>query len=183
MTPATLLAKLAPHAGSYLPHAGRAFGALTPSDAAAALAFLNDPHAALWGRVKYAHQIELRGPLYRAVRQDVIQALRHHKVTALTPRFAEALTRAAICEGLADLVCPVCGGRKSALIGSKLVTCTQCQGRGWLGASERQRAEAAGLGRKVWHRWTLVYRKYTVPVIDRYEDVLYRHLSRAVGRD
>lgn len=164
---------------------------ITAQDIAHGFALINHEGAQLLGRAKYAGQEPAYWGLVAMIIERLTRLAHRHKWGLNSFQLFD-LSRLAVEETLLPKVCRKCAGRSFVLQPKQAFArgetaqyirtdCPQCNGQGSYPWKEYRRVRTMGVGRWYWrHRLKEPYLTRVLPILDRYEDIFYKRLSRSL---
>lgn len=164
MNPAELLARITAKAAP-LSRIPGAHGRITQQDILCALGCIEHAGEGLLMRVKYAGQAEFVADLDRRYWMAVVDLALEQRWPyprqLVGQEFFRNLGRMALSEHIRPDACHACGGCGKALLGGKVLACSECRGSGRRRVSDRVRARTIGMP----------WETFRVPWVQRYRQI------------
>lgn len=143
------ISRLEAHAGSFTPRVdGNPISTLSWEEVCFALATCEDAPSLLV-RAKYGQEVQAGRALLRRLKGSVL-ILGAQKHWDLSPTQTATLATVGLELCMIPPLCPICGGRKEAMINALRVVCSGCHGSGLLSHSDVQMAQKLGVDLKDW---------------------------------
>ena len=168
---------------------------LSDADMAHAIGKLWHEGARLYGRVKFAGQDVYFDELLEYFMRDMKALKSLDGWSDATPGELKCIAKLALVESLFPKQCPTCKGigslmiekqkrgrpSKKAIAPTLKIVCDDCAGEGIRPHTEFMLAKTAQISRRRWTNvWSYRYHHQVTPLVDRYEQLFWRGIRRAL---